>query len=85
MHLHFSNRYNKEYRKLPTQIKERADDKIRLFVIDPFHSQLNNHPLDGEYKGHRSINITGDYRALFQTKGNICIFVRIGTHSELYE
>ena len=46
---------------------------------------LNNHALSGEYVGCRSINITGDVRAIYEEiKDNHFEFVAIGTHTELY-
>ena len=30
------------------------------------------------------INVTGDYRAIYYAHGNTCIFIRIGTHPQLY-
>jgi len=47
------------------------------------HPLLNNHPLDGIWIGCRSINITGDFRAVYEELGNDNFeFVAIGTHSE---
>lgn len=63
------------------QFKERRD----IFMKDPFHPILNNHKLHGAYAGHRSINITGDMRAIYYERGKTAVFIRIGTHSELYE
>jgi len=42
--------------------------------------------LVGELRGYRSINITGDWRAIFMEidGGKIIYFVAIGTHSQLY-
>jgi mRNA-degrading endonuclease YafQ of YafQ-DinJ toxin-antitoxin module len=41
--------------------------------------------LSGKWKGHFSINITGDTRAVyFVTEDNVVWFVAIGSHSELY-
>jgi mRNA-degrading endonuclease YafQ of YafQ-DinJ toxin-antitoxin module len=31
-----------------------------------------------------SINVTGDYRAIFYIENNIAVFYKIGRHSELY-
>jgi len=46
---------------------------------------LENHPLQGRYEGYRSINITGDLRAVFkQVRPDKYWFTKIGTHSELY-
>lgn len=51
----------------------KADERILLFAKNPFHEILRNHSLSGEYNGCRSINITGDYRIIFEesTKGFI--------------
>ena len=50
-----------------------------------FHPLLNNHSLGGEYNGCRSINITGDIRAIFYVKTDVVVFINIGSHPELYE
>ena len=81
-HLHKS--FNKDYKKLTLRIKEKLKIRRNLFLSDSFQSILNNHELHGEYSGCRSINITGDYRAIYFTKGDVAIFIRIGTHSELF-
>jgi len=43
--------------------------------------------LTGKYKGFRSINITGDWRAVFRElkSGEIVYFDLLGTHSKLYK
>ena len=68
------------------KIKKKFKEKRNLFIEDMFHPFLNNHSLTGEYEGCRSINITGDIRAIFyiKTDGNV-VFINIGSHSELYE
>ncbi|MBI1754911.1 type II toxin-antitoxin system YafQ family toxin [Candidatus Azambacteria bacterium] len=68
------------------KIKEKFKEKRNLFIEDMFHPLLNNHPLTRKYDGYRSINITGDIRAIFyvKTDGGV-VFVTIGSHSELYE
>ncbi|OGE71342.1 hypothetical protein A2617_00135 [Candidatus Daviesbacteria bacterium RIFOXYD1_FULL_41_10] len=59
--------------------------RFELFLSNPFHPQLNNHLLTGNYKGYRSINITGDWRALYSENENSIIFELLGTHSQLYK
>ena len=70
--------------KLPKNIQARTDIRIRLFITDPFNEILRNHPLSGEYSGCRSINITGDYRIIYEENEGIIEFLLIGTHDELY-
>lgn len=77
--------FNKEFDKLPEKIKNKVKERIKLFIIDPFNVQLNNHPLKGTYLNYRSINITGDLRAIYKNLGeDECVFVALGTHSQLY-
>lgn len=76
--------FDKDYKKLIPKIKEQFKVRRNIFLAEPFHPILNNHELHGKYAGCRSINITGDYRAIYQMKGEMAIFTRIGTHPELY-
>jgi len=47
---------------------------------------LNNHALTGQWAGYRSINITGDYRAVYRlAEEDIAYFVALDTHSKLYK
>ena len=53
---------------------------------DKYSTLLNNHSLTGKYTGCKSINITGDWRAIFEEiNDNIIYFVELGTHSQLYK
>ncbi|MBI2639965.1 MAG: type II toxin-antitoxin system mRNA interferase toxin, RelE/StbE family [Candidatus Sungbacteria bacterium] len=63
----------------------RCEERVGLFMQDPFHLLLNNHALGGEYKGYRSINIGGDLRAIYEpVSQNVAFFITLGTHPELY-
>lgn len=81
----YSKNFDKQLRKAPLSIKIAFRERFELFLKNPFHSQLNNHALTGKYKDHRSINITGDWRAIYSEKGNVIIFELLGTHSQLYK
>ena len=80
----FHNNFLKDYRKLRATLRLKTDQRLVLFRKVPFHPLLNNHGLRGKYTGYRSINITGDYRAIYIERDNLVIFMLIGTHSELY-
>ncbi|HCC06378.1 TPA: hypothetical protein DEP94_03415 [Candidatus Nomurabacteria bacterium] len=86
MKVEFSHKFKKKISKLPFSIQQKFDVRFLLFCNDPFHPLLHNHSVDPPFTDTRSINITGDYRALFIKEGeNYFIFVDIGTHSELYD
>lgn len=63
--------------------------RIIIFTHNPNSPILHNHQLKRELSKYRSINITADYRALYEEfhEGNklVAYFVSIGTHKELYQ
>ena len=75
----------KQFRKLPKKLKDQFFDRLEVFEINPFNEVLNNHSLHEPYTDSRSINVTGDIRAIYEQRGSIALFTHIGTHSELYK
>jgi addiction module RelE/StbE family toxin len=84
----FTNNFRKHYQKSPSKIKKYFDNRLEIFIKDEYSPILNNHHLIGKFKGYRSININGDWRALYsiETISNktTFIFEALGTHSQLY-
>lgn len=81
LHKNFEKRFARLDHKIKLAFLKRKD----LLVENPFHHMLNNHKLEGGFAGCRSINITGDYSAIFIFRENDHIeFLTIGTHHELY-
>ena len=87
MRFEYTRRFLKEYQKTTPDIKQAFNERLQLFSSDQFSPLLHNHSLAGEYRGYRSINITGDWRAIFKSidDGVRIIFLTIGTHSQLYK
>lgn len=83
--INYSKRFDKQLKKAPLEIKIKFKNRRQLFIEDPFHPQLNNHLLSGKLKGFRSINITGDWRAIYSEYKNSIVFEMLGTHSQLYK
>lgn len=82
----FTKDFKKSLKKRDSFIQKKVGERIKLFRQDPFNVLLDNHKLHGEYEGCSSINITGNFRAVFKYLGEDCIiFLDIGTHPELYE
>jgi len=80
-----TKKFDKQFVKLDAKNKQKFKTRIVLFKNNPFDITLRNHALKGKYLGYRSIDITGDIRALYTVKGDIVIiFGFIGTHSQLY-
>lgn len=84
MEFGYHQAFTKKLEKIPVKIRMRFIERRNLFKAEPFHPLLNNHSVAHKFPGCRSINVTGDYRALFKEQGNLVVFVNIDTHSELY-
>lgn len=80
----YHREFKKSYKKLPPKIKEKLENRLRLFSKDEFDPVLNNHALKGKWLGYRSINVTGDIRAIFKRDVESALFAAIDSHSNLY-
>jgi addiction module RelE/StbE family toxin len=76
--------FERDYAKLKPAQRERLKQAFALFMIDPMHPDLYNHPLTGEWSGYRSIAFGGDWRAHYKVIDDSAMFVACGTHSQLY-
>lgn len=77
--------FSKAVTKLPASVKRAIAERLQLFMNDPFNVILNNHALSGDGKPYRSINITGEYRLVYeQYDEETVLLVDIDTHSNLY-
>ena len=84
MEIKYKKRFQKDFKKLPSKIKEKFYERLEVFINNKFDIILNNHSVDKVFPDCRSINVTGDYRAVFKDGDDIVVFITIGTHSELY-
>ena len=86
MNVTYNRKFKKQFQKAPAHIKEAFQERLRHFLTDPFQPMLNNHSLTQKWRHHRSINVTGDWRAIYFEFPNSHIeFRAIGAHSELYK
>jgi addiction module RelE/StbE family toxin len=70
------------------RFRKSFNERIELFQQNPNNLQLNNYPLRDKYEGFRSIDITNDYRAIYEEVKSgeeiISYFFLLGTHEDLY-
>lgn len=77
--------FKRRIRRLPIKIKQALTERLRVFAETPRHPLLDNHPLGGNWRGYRSINITGDWRVIYEPIGmDIARLMEIDTHHNLY-
>ena len=84
MNISYSKNFIKQSKKLSPAIKEKLINRIYIFIENPLDVTLRNHALKGKFKEYRSIDITGDFRALYIQNGNEVIFDYVGSHSQIY-
>ncbi len=84
MRIDYHKQFQKQYKKLPSKVREKFAERLVLFVDNPFAPELSNHALHGKYAKYRSINITGDWRVFYEVTGEGVQFSIIDTHSNLY-
>jgi mRNA-degrading endonuclease YafQ of YafQ-DinJ toxin-antitoxin module len=83
--IEYTKKFRKQYSKLTPKVRVQFKNRQRLWLDDPYNTQLHLHMLTCEYAGLYSINITGDIRALYERiDSSYVIFGFIGTHSQLY-
>ncbi len=85
MRVLLSKQFEKMFRKCPQEIKHKFAEKLQMFKKNKHSPTINNHALSGKLKGLKSINISGDWRLIFEEKSEEMILVAIGTHSQLYK
>jgi addiction module RelE/StbE family toxin len=86
MLIRFDPDFDRQFKEnLTGREKNQVLDAIDLFIREPFHKDLRNHALKGEWAGHRSISVGGDMRLHFKMLDEVTAhFVAIGTHKQLY-
>ena len=89
MKIKFSKEFIKQYRKADVRIRNSVDKKTSIFSNNPADLSLKNHALREKYQGHRSIDITSDWRAIYREVKVVddepfAYFTALGTHSQLY-
>lgn len=84
MEIYLTSKFKKKYKRLPKLIKEKAIEKEKIFIKNPFDPRLETHNLHGEYKDYLAFSIDKSWRIMFQflnaTKTKVA-FVNIDTHN----
>jgi len=66
---------------------KRLKEAMLLLIAndEPLGPEWLDHPLKGDWADHRECHIGGVFLLIHKTDGDTIIFVRTGTHSELFE
>ncbi len=71
--------FKKDYKKLPSEIKDKVDKQLEFLLSNPAHPSLNLHPIRGT-KGIWEGYIDYQYRFTFEIEGDFFVLRKVGTH-----
>ena len=88
MKVDYSKDFIGKLKRTDVRIRKSFREKIAIFQKNPNEPSLNNHQLQDPYKELKSIDITNDYRAIYEEmtirEVAVAYFVILGTHEQLY-
>lgn len=88
MRVKYSPSFLTKVKKIDVRIYKSLRERIAIFTKDPNDPRLDNHELHEEWTGFRSIDITSDWRAIYEeiNEGDdiVAYFEALGIHKELY-
>lgn len=88
MRVKYSPLFLAKLKKVDVRIRKSLREKIAIFIKNPNDPELDNHPLRDEYLGGRGIDITADWRAVYEEieegDNTTAYFETFGTHDELF-
>lgn len=82
-----SPQFSRQFKSLPTKLKEEAVERIELLKEKSNHQMLRVHKLKGQLLGRYSFSVTYHYRIIFMYTDNThteAILLAIGDHA-VYE
>jgi len=86
MEIIYGSKFAREYKKLPSNIKDIAEEQESIFRKDPFDPKLKTHKLKGKLSGFLSFSIDYKYRVIFEfaKDKNTVYFHSVGDH-DIYD
>jgi len=79
MKIRRTDRFKKDYQKLPSDIRERVDQKLSFLIRDPRHPSLRIHKLRG-MEGLWEFSVTMNYGVIFEIEGQYYVLLGVGSH-----
>jgi mRNA interferase YafQ len=86
----FTRAFRKDWERLSRSgrfdLKRLKAAMLLLIANDaPLGAEWLDHPLRGDWADHRECHIGGDFLLIYRLDGDALVFVRAGTHSDLFE
>lgn len=89
-----TKQFVKDWRRLERSGRYRMEELKRVIELlvenaGPLPAEYRDHPLRGEWRDHRDCHVAGDWVLIYHInstpEGEEIIFVRTGTHADLFE
>jgi mRNA interferase YafQ len=91
----YTKAFQKDYERLSRSGRydmRRLKQAVLLLIANdgPLGPEWLDHPLKGEWAGYRECHVGGDFLLIYEVaesagKGGSIVFVRAGTHSDLFQ
>ncbi|OGZ63259.1 MAG: hypothetical protein A3C58_03380 [Candidatus Staskawiczbacteria bacterium RIFCSPHIGHO2_02_FULL_34_10] len=73
-------KFDKAFKKAPDSLRKNFAKQIELLKNSPTDKRLNNHVLSGKYLGCKSIDISGDWRVIYEQIDQVTIRLLVIWH-----
>ena len=73
--------FREDFKKLPENIKRKAEQSLRFLVTDVHHPSLRVKKIKSA-EGIWEVSITRQYRITFEIKGDAVVLRRVGSHNK---
>lgn len=86
----YTRQFSKDWEKLSRSgrydMRQLKEAMLLIIANDgPLGAEWLDHPLKGEWSDCRECHIGGDFLLIYRLDGDGVVFVRAGTHTELFE
>ena len=84
MPIQLTERFVKQYERLPQSIRTKVDRALRLLDADFRHPGLRSHPVGG-LEGIFEASVDAKYRMTFERHGSVFLMRNVDNHDECLE
>lgn len=81
--------FRRDFKKLPKEVKQRAEKSLKILISNPRHPSLNIKKVKGriikDYFNIFEARITKNYRFLFLVEEDTYVLLRCGEHDEFFK
>lgn len=82
MFILYTPHFKREAKRIPLSLRATIEERINLFMTDPFHSSLKAHKLSGKLQDYWAFSIDYRIRIIYKfVDKKTAIFHSIGDHS----